>query len=92
MLFLIIQGNIYPDTRYRGYTNPHYSTDKTIILLFQPATPYTPTLSELTIEGTNEPLKCNSEFPVTIKYYFIGETTDDFNTDIVYMVSRNTSL
>ncbi|XP_056612243.1 alpha-2-macroglobulin-like isoform X1 [Triplophysa dalaica] len=81
-----LMGNIYPDTHYRGYKNPHYSTDKTIILLFQPATPHTPTLSELTIEGANDPLKCNSEFPVNIKYYFIGETTDDFNTDIVYMV------
>ncbi|KAA0701948.1 Pregnancy zone protein C3 and PZP-like alpha-2-macroglobulin domain-containing protein 6 [Triplophysa tibetana] len=81
-----LMGNIYPDTHYRGHTNPHYSTDKAIILLFRPATPYTPTLSELTIEGANDPLKCNSEFPVTIKYYFIGETTDDFKTDIVYMV------
>ncbi|KAI7790048.1 alpha-2-macroglobulin-1 [Triplophysa rosa] len=81
-----LMGNIYPDMRYRGYRNPHYSMDRAIILLFQQATPNTPTLSELTIEGANDPLKCNSEFPVTIKYYFIGETNDDFSTEIVYMV------
>uniref|UniRef100_A0A671NMC7 Alpha-2-macroglobulin-like n=1 Tax=Sinocyclocheilus anshuiensis TaxID=1608454 RepID=A0A671NMC7_9TELE len=55
-------------------------------VLFQPATPYTPTLSELIIENIEQPLKCDAEFTVTIKYYFVGETVEEFNTDIVYIV------
>ncbi|XP_051521443.1 murinoglobulin-1-like [Myxocyprinus asiaticus] len=31
-------------------------------------------------------VKVTEEGTVTIKYYFVGETVDDFNTDIVYMV------
>ncbi|KAI7790049.1 alpha-2-macroglobulin-1 [Triplophysa rosa] len=71
---------------YYDYGKPHFSRDEKIVLPFRTVTPYTPTLSELTIEHHNEPLKCDSEFPVTIKYYFIGESIDDFSTDIVYMV------
>ncbi|KAL0174333.1 hypothetical protein M9458_030301, partial [Cirrhinus mrigala] len=59
--------------------------EKTVQLL-RPATPYTPTLSELIIENIEQPLKCDVEFTVTIKYYFIGETVEDFKTDIVYIV------
>ncbi len=58
-----------------------------MIPLLRPATPYTPTLSELIIENIEQPLKCDAEFTVTIKYYFVGETVQDFKTDIVYIVS-----
>ncbi|XDV32424.1 hypothetical protein PO909_003242 [Leuciscus waleckii] len=72
--------------RYYGRNKPYISMDVKTVQLFQPATPYTPTLSELIIENTEQPVKCDSEFTATIKYYFIGETVEDFNTDIVYMV------
>ncbi|XP_016300744.1 alpha-2-macroglobulin-like [Sinocyclocheilus anshuiensis] len=49
-------------------------------------TPYTPTLSELIIENIGQPLKCDAEFTVTIKYYFVGDTVEEFNTVIVYIV------
>ncbi len=55
-----------------------------MIPLLRAATPYTPTLSELIIENIEQPLKCDAEFTVTIKYYFVGETVQDFKTDIVY--------
>ncbi|XP_051966606.1 alpha-2-macroglobulin-like [Xyrauchen texanus] len=81
-----LMASVYPEFYIPGYNKPHFSTDNKIVQIFQPATPHTPTLSELTIENLNQPLKCDAEFPVIIKYYFVGETVDDFKTDIVYMV------
>lgn len=78
--------SVSQEGRYYGHNKPYISTDMKTVQLFQPATPYTPTLSELIIENTEQPLKCDSEFTATIKYYFIGETVEDFKTDIVYMV------
>uniref|UniRef100_A0A8C2BBK7 Uncharacterized protein n=1 Tax=Cyprinus carpio TaxID=7962 RepID=A0A8C2BBK7_CYPCA len=63
-----------------------FSLHENIVQLLRPVTPYTPTLSELIIENIDQPLKCDAEFTVTIKYYFIGQTAEDFKTDIVYMV------
>ncbi|XP_067306995.1 alpha-2-macroglobulin-like [Pseudorasbora parva] len=78
--------SVYKKGRYYGHKTPYISVDTKSVQLFQPATPYTPTLSELIIENTEQPLKCDSEFTATIKYYFVGETVEDFKTDIVYMV------
>ncbi|XP_073673331.1 alpha-2-macroglobulin-like isoform X2 [Garra rufa] len=69
-----------------GYNTPYFTTDEKTVRLLQPATPHTPTLSELIIENIEQPLKCDTEFTVSIKYYFVGETVEDFKTDIVYMV------
>ncbi|XP_052472873.1 alpha-2-macroglobulin isoform X3 [Carassius gibelio] len=77
--------SVYPELRYDSYKTPYISMDKKTVQLFQPAT-YTPTLSELIIENIEQPLKCDAELTMTIKYYFIGETAEDFKTDIVYMV------
>ncbi|RXN03911.1 alpha-2-macroglobulin-like protein [Labeo rohita] len=66
-----------------GYNTPYFTTDEKIVRLLRPDNP---TLSELNIENIEQPLKCDAEFTVTIKYYFIGETVEDFKTDIVYMV------
>ncbi|XP_067222424.1 alpha-2-macroglobulin-like isoform X2 [Chanodichthys erythropterus] len=77
--------SVYPGVRY-GYNTPYISADEKTVELLQPAAPYNPTLSELIIENTEQPLKCDSEFTATIKYYFVGETIEDFKTDIVYMV------
>ncbi|RXN38675.1 alpha-2-macroglobulin-like protein [Labeo rohita] len=78
--------SVYPGLHYQSYKTPHISMDRKTVQLFRPAAPYTPTLSELIIENIEQPLKCDAEFTVTIKYYFIGETVEEFKTDIVYMV------
>ncbi|XP_051522156.1 alpha-2-macroglobulin-like [Myxocyprinus asiaticus] len=83
---ITLMASVYPVSHYPAYNMPYFSTDRKTVRLFRPATPHTPILSELTIENLNQPIKCDAEFPVTIKYYFVGETVDDFNTDIVYMV------
>ncbi|XP_016394934.1 alpha-2-macroglobulin-like [Sinocyclocheilus rhinocerous] len=80
------QASVYPTFHHYGYKTPFFSTDRKTVQLFRAATPYTPTLSELIIENIEQLLKCDAEFTVTIKYYFIGETAEDFKTDIVYMV------
>ncbi|XP_052433050.1 alpha-2-macroglobulin-like [Carassius gibelio] len=81
-----LMASVYPTFHYDGYKTPSFSTDRKTVHLFRPVTPYTPSLSELIIENIEQPLKCDAEFTVTIKYYFIGETAKDFKTDIVYMV------
>uniref|UniRef100_A0A672KR65 Alpha-2-macroglobulin-like n=1 Tax=Sinocyclocheilus grahami TaxID=75366 RepID=A0A672KR65_SINGR len=81
-----LMASVYPAFHYHGYKTPFFSTDRKTVQLFRAATPYTPTLSELIIENIEQPLKCDAEFTVTIKYYFVGETVEDLKTDIVYMV------
>ncbi|RXN38676.1 alpha-2-macroglobulin-like protein [Labeo rohita] len=81
-----LMASVYPGLHYQSHNTPHISMDRKTVQLFWPATPYTPTLSELIIENIEQPLKCDAEFTVTIKYYFIGETVEEFKTDIVYMV------
>ncbi|KAK2881129.1 hypothetical protein Q8A67_018397 [Cirrhinus molitorella] len=79
-----LKASVYPKLHY--YKGPYISMDGKTVQLFWPATPYTPTLSELIIENIEQPLKCDAEFTVTIKYYFVGETVEEFKTDIVCMV------
>ncbi|KAK2881132.1 hypothetical protein Q8A67_018400 [Cirrhinus molitorella] len=81
-----LMASAYPAFKYSVYKTPHFSTDRKTVQLFRPATPYTPALSELIIENIEQPLKCDAEFTVIIKYYFVGETVEEFKTDIVYMV------
>uniref|UniRef100_A0A673K9W6 Alpha-2-macroglobulin-like n=1 Tax=Sinocyclocheilus rhinocerous TaxID=307959 RepID=A0A673K9W6_9TELE len=81
-----LMASVYPEFRYHGHKTPYISMDRKTVKLFQPATPFTPTLSELIIENIEQPLKCDAEFTVTIKYYFVGETVEEFKTDIVYIV------
>lgn len=54
--------------------------------LFQTDTPDNPTFSELTIVKLEQPLKCGTKYPVSVKYSFVGET-GDYSADIIYMVS-----
>ncbi|XP_073673660.1 alpha-2-macroglobulin-like [Garra rufa] len=80
-----LMASAYRELNYQSYKTPYISMDRKTVQLFRPATPYTPTLSELIIENIEQPLKCDAEFTVTIKYYFVGETDEEFKTDIVYM-------
>ncbi|TRY89588.1 hypothetical protein DNTS_018390 [Danionella cerebrum] len=77
--------SLHPEVHYHGHRTPFFSTDRQIIPLFQPAASYAPVFSELTIENIEQPLKCGNEITVTIKYYIVGETAEDFTTDIVYV-------
>uniref|UniRef100_A0A672KH54 Alpha-2-macroglobulin-like n=1 Tax=Sinocyclocheilus grahami TaxID=75366 RepID=A0A672KH54_SINGR len=81
-----LMASAYPEFHFQSFKRPYFSTEKKTIRLLRPATPYTPTLSELIIENIAQPLKCDAEFTVTINYYFVGETVQDFKTDIVYIV------
>ncbi|XP_047676892.1 alpha-2-macroglobulin-like [Tachysurus fulvidraco] len=68
------------------YNTPFFSTAGTHIHLLQPATPYSPVYSELSIESSEEPFKCGAEIPITINYYIVGETTESYSIDLIYMV------
>ncbi|KAL1279110.1 hypothetical protein QQF64_025783 [Cirrhinus molitorella] len=73
-----------PEVAY-GSKSPYFSTDTRTVLRFQTATPDNPTFSELTIEKLEQPLKCDTRYPVSVKYSFVGEA-GDYSADIIYMV------
>ncbi|XP_051966608.1 alpha-2-macroglobulin-like [Xyrauchen texanus] len=81
-----LMASAYPYYHYTSFSKLYIFTDKKLVKLLQPTIPHAPTLSELTIEDLEEPLKCDTEFLVTIKYYFVGMNLDNLITDIVFMV------
>ncbi|KAF4086026.1 hypothetical protein AMELA_G00101400 [Ameiurus melas] len=84
----------HPTTEIALHASVYYPTDKrpfftnanAHIHLFQPATPYSPVFSELSIESSEEPFKCGAEIPITITYYIVGETTESYSIDLIYTV------
>ncbi|KAF4099152.1 hypothetical protein G5714_019278 [Onychostoma macrolepis] len=68
-----------------GYKSPYFSSDTRVVQHLQPATPNSLTFIELSIVTLEQPLKCGTTYPVTIKYSFLGET-GSYDADIVYMV------
>ncbi|XP_036453897.1 alpha-2-macroglobulin-like isoform X2 [Colossoma macropomum] len=78
--------SVYPDNIYRGYRKPFFTFSEVQIPLLQPATPHSPVYSELSIESLEEPIPCGSEISINIKYYIVGETTENYSTDIIYTV------
>ncbi|KAK3560861.1 hypothetical protein QTP86_022612 [Hemibagrus guttatus] len=85
----VIEGkaSIYPEAKYsKIWKTPFFSNAAVHIQLFQPATPYSPLYSELSIEHSEEPFKCGAKIPITINYYIDGETTESYSMDLIYMV------
>ncbi|KAK7175525.1 hypothetical protein R3I93_002441 [Phoxinus phoxinus] len=68
-----------------GYKSPYFTTDTRVVKLLQTDSSSNPSSSELTIVKLEQPLKCGASFPVTVKYYFVGEA-GDYSVDIIYMV------
>ncbi|KAI5630556.1 alpha-2-macroglobulin-like isoform X2, partial [Silurus asotus] len=76
---------------YHEYKRPFFAKAEKSIHLLEPATPYSPVYSELTIKSSEEPFKCGAEIPITINYYIVGETAESFSMDLIYTVlSRGT--
>ncbi|XP_036453943.1 alpha-2-macroglobulin-like [Colossoma macropomum] len=78
--------SVYPDNLYQEDKKPFFTFSEAQIPLLQPATPYSPVHSELSIESLKEPIPCSSEIYINIKYYIVGETTENYSTDIIYTV------
>ncbi|XP_060743880.1 alpha-2-macroglobulin-like isoform X3 [Tachysurus vachellii] len=83
---ILLRASVYPKEEYLQYKTPFFSTAETRIHLPQPATPYSPVFSDLSIESSEEPFKCGAEIPITINYYIVGETSESYSIDIIYMV------
>ncbi|XP_017537977.1 alpha-2-macroglobulin-like [Pygocentrus nattereri] len=81
-----LMASVYPDDQHRGRKKPFFTFSEAQIALLQPATPYSPVYSELSVESLKEPIPCGSEMSINIKYYIVGETTKNYSTDIIYMV------
>ncbi|XP_053543558.1 alpha-2-macroglobulin isoform X2 [Ictalurus punctatus] len=83
---IILRASVYPEEKYHAYKTPFFSNAEARIHLLQPATPYSPVFSELSIESSKEPFKCGAEIPITINYYIVGETTENYSIDLIYTV------
>ncbi|XP_060799864.1 alpha-2-macroglobulin-like isoform X2 [Neoarius graeffei] len=83
---ITLRASVYPQQTYPAYKTPFFSTDDKRIQLLQPATPYSPVFSELSIESSEEPFKCDAEIPITVNYYIVGETTENYSIDLIYLV------
>ncbi|XP_053543561.1 alpha-2-macroglobulin isoform X3 [Ictalurus punctatus] len=83
---IILRASVYPEEKHRAYKTPFFSNAEARIHLLQPATPYSPVFSELSIESSEEPFKCGAEIPITINYYIVGETTGNYSIDLIYTV------
>ncbi|XP_017210396.2 pregnancy zone protein isoform X5 [Danio rerio] len=81
---LILVASATPQT-YRDSSSPYFATDYQVVQLSQAAAPDNPTYSDLSIVSLQQPLKCGTTYPVTVKYTFVGET-GDYSADIIYMV------
>ncbi|XP_060743884.1 alpha-2-macroglobulin-like isoform X3 [Tachysurus vachellii] len=82
---ILLRASVYTEHKYI-YKKPFFSFADKRIQLLQPATPYSPVYSDLSIESSEEPFKCGAEIPITINYYIVGETTESYSIDIIYMV------
>ncbi|KAF7699973.1 hypothetical protein HF521_002931 [Silurus meridionalis] len=81
-----LHASVYQEEKYHGYKTPFFSSSNIHIQLFEPATSYSPVFSELTIETSEEPIKCGAEIPIDINYYIVGETTERCSIYLIYMV------
>ncbi|XP_060799860.1 alpha-2-macroglobulin-like isoform X1 [Neoarius graeffei] len=83
---IILQASVFPVVKYPAYKTPFFSNAVALIQLLQPATPYSPVFSELSIESSERPFKCGAEIPITVNYIIVGETTENYSIDIIYIV------
>ncbi|KAG7322068.1 hypothetical protein KOW79_014926 [Hemibagrus wyckioides] len=83
---IVLKASVYPVVQYPRYNKPFFSTAEKRMQLLQPATSYSPVFSELSIESSEEPFKCDTEIPITINYYIVGETTESYSIDLMYIV------
>ncbi|KAM9468692.1 alpha-2-macroglobulin-like isoform 1-T1 [Clarias gariepinus] len=83
---MTLGASVYPVVKHHVYKTTFFSNGEAHIQLLQPATAYSPVFSELSIESLEEPLKCGADISITGNYYIVGETTEKFSIDLIYMV------
>ncbi|KAI4874838.1 hypothetical protein NFI96_025970 [Prochilodus magdalenae] len=81
-----LQASVNPYYRHQGFKQPFFTVGEATIPVLRPATPHSPVHSELSIESLQEPLRCESEIFINVKYYIVGETTENYSIDVVHMV------
>ncbi|KAF5901964.1 alpha-2-macroglobulin-like, partial [Clarias magur] len=83
---MTLGASVYPVFKYHIHKTTFFSNDEAHIQLLQPATSYSPVFSELSIESLEEPLKCGADISITGNCYIVGETSEKFSIDLIYMV------
>ncbi|KAI4893875.1 hypothetical protein NFI96_029753 [Prochilodus magdalenae] len=81
-----LRASVYPGNQYIDSNKPFYRRSVANIQVLHPATPHSPVHSELSIETLEEPLRCGAEISINVKYYIVGETTENYSIDVVHMV------
>ena len=84
---LPLQASLYTDIEsYRPFRTPYYDSASKSVSRLRPASSHTATSSSVTIKAIDEPLQCDKDTPISIKYTFTGETFNTDSVDIIYMV------
>ncbi|KAL2085076.1 hypothetical protein ACEWY4_018396 [Coilia grayii] len=71
---------------YRPYRTPYYDSASKSVSRLRPASPHTASSSSLEIKPIEDPLQCDKDTTITIKYTFTGETFHSDSVDVIYMV------
>ncbi|XP_036453980.1 alpha-2-macroglobulin-like isoform X2 [Colossoma macropomum] len=79
---IFLLARVCPDDEFQTYRRLFFADSYVIIPILPPATPY----GELSIESLKEPIPCGTKMSINVKYYIAGETTENYSTDIIYMV------
>ena len=84
---LPLQASLYTDIEsYRPFRTPYYDLASKSVSRLKPASSDTASSGSLTIKAIDEPLQCDKDTPISIKYTFTGETFNTDSVDIIYMV------
>ncbi|KAL2102110.1 hypothetical protein ACEWY4_001278 [Coilia grayii] len=71
---------------YRPYRTPYYDSASKSVSRLRPASPHTASSSSLEIKPIEDPLQCDKDTTIPIKYTFTGETFHSDSVDVIYMV------
>ncbi|XP_031439689.1 alpha-2-macroglobulin-like protein 1 isoform X2 [Clupea harengus] len=82
-----LTASLYTDIEsYTPFRTPYYDSASKSVSRLRPASSHTATSSSVTIKAIDEPLQCDKDTPISIKYTFTGETFNTDSVDIIYMV------
>ncbi|XP_023284207.1 alpha-2-macroglobulin-like [Seriola lalandi dorsalis] len=73
-----------PELGYSGYRTPYYEDGHHTVSLAQASTPDTKTVSTLEVKKKNEPLPCDKEEDISIRYTVVGEKQGSVH--VMYLV------
>uniref|UniRef100_A0A3Q3NBI9 Alpha-2-macroglobulin-like n=1 Tax=Labrus bergylta TaxID=56723 RepID=A0A3Q3NBI9_9LABR len=73
-----------PSVRYDGHRSPYYQTGEHTLTSVKPFAPETKTISSLEVQKKDQPLACDTEEEIFIRFLVVGEAQG--SADVMYLV------